>query len=104
MAKLVILYGHPVDTAAFEDYYANRHIPYAAKHMPNVRSAENMRVISTADGGLAPYYRVSQLSYDNVEDLRAGIASEDGRSTIADLASFATGGATLLITDEDPSD
>ena len=51
MAQLVILYGHPVDTAAFEDYYASRHIPYAAKHMPNVRSAENMRVISTADGG-----------------------------------------------------
>jgi len=104
MAKLVILYGHPADTAAFEDYYANRHIPYAAKHMPNVRSAENMRVVSTADGGPAPYYRVSQLSYDNVEDLRTGIASEDGRSTIADLASFATGGAILLITDEDSGD
>src|SRR2546421_9641097 len=104
MQRLLLLYGPRVDTAAFEDYSANRHIPYGAKHMPNVRSAENMRVISTADGGLAPYYRVSQLSYDNVEDLRAGIASEDGRSTIADLASFATGGATLLITDEDPSD
>lgn len=62
-----------------------------------------MRVISTVDGGPAPYYRVWRLSYDNVEDLRAGMASEDGRSTIADLASFATGGATLLITDEDPS-
>ncbi len=39
-----------------------------------------------------------------MEDLRAGIASEDGRSTIADLANFATGGATLLITAEDPGD
>jgi hypothetical protein len=59
MARLLILYRHPVDTAAFEDYYANRHIPYAAKHMPNVRGAENMRVISTADGSPAPYYRVT---------------------------------------------
>ena len=40
---------------------------------------------------------MSQLSYDTVEDLRSGIASEDGRSTIADLANFATGGVTLLI-------
>jgi uncharacterized protein (TIGR02118 family) len=104
MARLLILYRHPVDTAAFEDYYANRHIPYAAKHMPNVRGAENMRVISTADGSPAPYYRVSQLSYGSMEDLRAGIASEDGRSAIADLANFATGGATLLITAEDPGD
>jgi uncharacterized protein (TIGR02118 family) len=101
MAKLVILYGHPEDPAAFEDYYANHHLSYAAKHMPNVRGAENMRVISTADGSRAPYYRVSQLAYDSMEDLRAGIASEDGRSTIADLANFATGGATLLIADED---
>ena len=39
VAKLVILYGHPADPAAFEDYYANHHIPYAGKHMPNVRGA-----------------------------------------------------------------
>lgn len=31
----------------------------------------------------------------------AGIASEDGKSTIADLDNFATGGATLLIVEED---
>jgi uncharacterized protein (TIGR02118 family) len=66
-----------------------------------VRGAENIRVISTAEGGRAPYYRVSQLVYDSVEDLRAGIASEEGKSTIADLANFATGGATLLIAEED---
>jgi uncharacterized protein (TIGR02118 family) len=69
--------------------------------MPNVHDAENMRVISTSDGGPSPYYRVSQMSYDSVDDLRAGIASDDGQSTIADLANFATGGATLLIVEED---
>jgi hypothetical protein len=31
------------------------------------------------------------------------IASNDGQSTIADLANFATGGATLLIVEEDIS-
>ena len=101
MAKLVILYGHPADPAAFEEYYAGQHIPYAGKHMPNVRGAENMRVVSAADGGPAPYYRVSQLTYDSVADLQAGISSEEGRSTIADLANFATGGATLLVAEED---
>jgi uncharacterized protein (TIGR02118 family) len=102
MAKLLILYGHPADPVAFEDYYANRHIPYAVKHMPNVRGAENMRVLSTPEGAPAPYYRVSQMSYDSVDDLRTGIGSEDGQSTIADLANFATGGATLLIVEDDP--
>lgn len=69
--------------------------------MPGVRGAENMRVISASDGAPAPYYRLSQLSYDSVEDLRAGIATDDGKSTIADLDNFATGGATLLIVEED---
>lgn len=103
MAKLMILYGHPRDPAAFEDYYANRHIPYAAEHMPNVRGAENMRVISTPDGSPSPYYRVSLMSYDSVDDLLAGLASGDGQSTIADIANFATGGAALLIVEDDPA-
>jgi uncharacterized protein (TIGR02118 family) len=103
MAKLMILYGHPRDPAAFEDYYANHHIPYAVEHMPNVRGAENVRVISTPDGSPSPYYRMSQMSYDSVDDLLAGIASGDGQSTIADLANFATGGAALLIVEEDPA-
>jgi len=69
--------------------------------MPNVRGAENMRVISALDGEPSSYYRVSQMSYDSVADLRAGIASDDGQSTITDLANFATGGASLLIVEED---
>jgi uncharacterized protein (TIGR02118 family) len=69
--------------------------------MPGVRQAENMRVVSASEGDPAPYYRVSQLSYESVDELRAGIASEDGSSTIADLANFATGGATLLIAEDD---
>jgi uncharacterized protein (TIGR02118 family) len=66
-------------------------------------AGRNMRVISTSQDGPAPFYRVSQMSYDSIDDLRAGIASDDGQSTIADLANFATGGATLLIVEEDTS-
>jgi hypothetical protein len=40
MAKLVNLYGHPEDPAAFEDYYANRHIPYATDHAERHRRRE----------------------------------------------------------------
>ena len=35
-----------------------------------------------------------------MEDLRAGLASADGKAMIADLANFAAGGATLLIADD----
>jgi len=99
MPKLIILYGPPDDPAAFEDYYSARHIPYASEHMPGVTSAENLRVVGTPAGAAAPYYRISQLTYDSLEDLRSGLASDDGQATLADLANFATGGATLLIAD-----
>jgi uncharacterized protein (TIGR02118 family) len=97
VAKLIILYGHPADPRAFEDYYAHQHLPYAAGHMPGVRSAENIRITATPDGAAPPYYRVSQLTYDSMADLRTGISSEDGRSVIADLGNFATGGAAILL-------
>jgi len=98
--KLIILYGQPADPAAFEDYYANRHIPYATAHMPGVTGAENLRVFGTPDDDRPPYYRISQLAYASMDDLRAGITSDDGKAVIADLANFATGGATLLIADD----
>lgn len=111
-ARLVILYGHPDDPAAFEDYYATTHIPYAGAHMPNVRDAKNARVVDTGDhsggngngngnGSRPPYYRISHLTYDDLAALRAGISSAEGRSTIADLANFATGGATLFVVEDD---
>lgn len=100
VVKLVILYRHPDDPAAFEDYYVNQHIPYAAKHMPNVRAAENLRVIATHAGVPVPYYRIAQLTYDSIDDLNHGLASDGGRSTLADLGNFATGGAILLIAED----
>ena len=100
-ARLVILYGHPDDAEAFEGYYANTHIPYAGEHMPNVRDAQNSRVVGTSNGSRPPYYRISHLTYDDSAALREGIESEDGRSVIADLANFATGGTTLLIVEDD---
>jgi uncharacterized protein (TIGR02118 family) len=98
--KLIILYGQPDDPAAFEDYYANKHLPYAAEHMPHVRAAENLKIIGTAEDTAPPYYRLSQLTYNSLDDLRAGLTSNDGQSVIADLANFATGGATILLADE----
>jgi uncharacterized protein (TIGR02118 family) len=35
VVKIIVLYGPPTDPAAFEDYYANTHVPLAAK-TPNL--------------------------------------------------------------------
>jgi uncharacterized protein (TIGR02118 family) len=36
MVKLTVLYGHPDDPDAFEEYYENTHMPLARK-IPNVQ-------------------------------------------------------------------
>jgi len=41
------------------------------------------------------------VSYDSVEELNAGISSEPGQAVLADLHNFATGGATVLICEEE---
>lgn len=100
MAKLSILYGHPDDADAFEDYYANRHLPFAQK-MPNVRQAELTKVVGTPGGSASPYYRVAEMWWASLEDLQAALNSDDGQDVLADLSNFAPEGTTLLISDAD---
>jgi uncharacterized protein (TIGR02118 family) len=100
MVKVVVLYGPPSDPAAFEDYYANTHLPLAAK-MPNVRRFEASRVSGTPDGGEASYYRIAELWFDSQEELQSSTSSAEGQATVADIATFATGGATVLIAEVD---
>jgi len=100
MVKVTVLYGPPSDPGAFEDYYANSHLPLAAK-MPSVRRFEAGRVIGTPDGSEPPYYRMAELWFDSQEDLQSSMSSPEGQATVADIPKFATGGATVVITQVD---
>jgi hypothetical protein len=55
-----------------------------------------MRAAGTADRSSVPCYRVPQLSYDSRDDLQAGIATDGGRATLAELGNVATGGVAVL--------
>ena len=100
MVKVTVLYGPPADPAAFEDHYANTHVPLAGK-MPNVKRFEATRVLGTPDGGEPPYYRIAELWFDSQDDMRAAMGSEEGQATVADIPNFATGGATVLVGEVD---
>jgi len=98
MIKLVVLYGHPDDPAAFEDHYVNAHFPLADR-MPYVRRAEMAKAMPGPDGSPPPFYRVAEVYYDSLEDLQASNDSPEGEATRADLENFATGGVTVLVAD-----
>ncbi len=96
MAKLTVLYGHPTDSASFDEYYADNHLPLVEK-IPNLRQFEAGKVIATPDGSEPPYYLIAELWFDGVEQLQRSMSSSEGRAAAEDLQNFATGGATLFI-------
>src|SRR5215212_5294958 len=61
MVKLTVLYGHPDDSDAFEEYYANTHLPLVEK-MPNLQRYEAARIVATPDGSEPPYYQSSRVT------------------------------------------
>ena len=98
MVKLTVLYGHPTDAAAFEDYYASTHLPLIAK-VPGILRREPGRVVAAPDGSEPPYYRIDEVWFEDAGKLQASLGSPEGQATAGDLENFATGGVTLLISE-----
>jgi uncharacterized protein (TIGR02118 family) len=98
VVKLTVLYGHPTDPGAFEAYYANIHVPLALK-IPGLTRVEAAKVLGMPEGSTAPYFYVAELWFADQEQLEAGMGSAEGRATAADLANFATGSTTILMSE-----
>ena len=98
MTRLLVLYNQPADTAAFDRYYFETHVPIAKK-LPGLRSY----VVSAGRPGVmagesAPYL-IAELEFDSAADLQAAMSSPEGQETAGDLANFAQAGATVLTFD-----
>jgi uncharacterized protein (TIGR02118 family) len=98
MAKLTALYGYPTYPAAFEEYYANHHVPLVEK-IPNLRQFEAGKVIATPDGSEPPYFWIADLYFESVEQVQSSMGSSEGQAAAEDIQNFATGGATLFISE-----
>lgn len=96
MIKLTALYGHPTDPTAFEAYYEATHMPLVAK-MSGVLRHEKAKVVGTPTGDKPPYHRMFEAWFESEAALGAAMGSPEGQAVVADLASFATGGVTILI-------
>ena len=55
MIRLLVLYGHPKDPAAFDRYYDSIHVPLA-KRMQGLRKWTIGKVTGTPDGGVTFLY------------------------------------------------
>ncbi|MFN7925411.1 MAG: EthD family reductase [Bryobacteraceae bacterium] len=97
MAQATVLYHAPQDPAAFDKYYFETHVPIAKK-IPGLRGYTVSTGPIQAVAGSAPHL-VAILQFDSMSDLAAALTSPEGQAAAADIANFATGGATVLVHD-----
>ena len=71
------------------------HTPIAKK-LPGLKSLVVGRSPASVTDDPSPYYLIAELTFDSMESLGAGMASEAGKETAADLANFASGGVVIL--------
>jgi uncharacterized protein (TIGR02118 family) len=87
MARMLVIYKTPQDTAAFDKHYFEVHVKLAKK-LPGLRKYEVSRgAITTLAGGDA--YMVAELHFDDLAAIRAAFASEVGKECGADRQDFA---------------
>jgi len=96
MLKVTVLYGHPTSSADFEKYYAEIHLPLAAK-MQGVARLEFTKFVAGPDGGRPAFYRMAELYFPSQAQMQETLGSPEGQATVADLPNFATGGVTIVI-------
>ncbi len=97
MMKLTVLFGQPEDPEAFEEYYANHHLPLAAR-IPNVQRFESGRM-RAVDGSESPYHRIAEMWFESAERMGEAMSSPEGEAASVDLPNFATGGAKFLVSE-----
>lgn len=98
MAKLIALYKHPKDKAAFDRHYAATHIPLAKK-IPGLRSYDISSGPVSTPAGPSDYHLVATLGFDSLADIQKALGSPEGQAAAGDLGNFADGGVELIVFD-----
>ena len=100
MIRLTVLYGHPQDPEEFDRYYREVHIPLA-RQMRGLRGWTVGKCQAVKPGDEPLYYLIVGLYAESRADMEAILGSPEGQATVADLANFASGGATFLYDEEE---
>ena len=98
-ALVTVIYKAPKDTAAFEKYYAETHVPLVVASQPEIgfTRAELTRFNSNLDGSKPDRYRQAELYFPSMEAAKKGIATPGFKKVADDLGNFASGGLDALI-------
>ncbi|MGH7580292.1 MAG: EthD family reductase [Gemmatimonadales bacterium] len=99
MAIVTVIYNTPKDTAAFEKYYRETHLPLVSSNQQEIgfTRADLTRFSSNLDGSKPAYYRQAELYFPSLDAAKKGMATPGFKKVGDDLANFASGGLTGLV-------
>jgi len=95
VARLIAMYKRPADEEAFNARYFPTHLDLV-KQLPGLQRVEVMRGL----GRDAPYWMMTQMTFENRDALMAAVGSPEASATIADVEEFAGDIVTILLADE----
>ena len=101
-AAVVVLYNFPKDTAAFEKYYTETHVPLVGKHAQEIGMTRAVLETfdRTVDGKRPTFYRKAELWFASEDAMKRGMETAGFKAVAGDLPNFATNGQTILIAHE----
>jgi 4-carboxymuconolactone decarboxylase len=94
MHRVLVLYSAPKDPEHFKKYYLGKHLPLALQ-MPGLLASRYSFAIEGV-GAPSPYFCVFEGDFASEAAMGAAMQSEIGQKVSADVANYATGGATIL--------
>jgi uncharacterized protein (TIGR02118 family) len=103
MVKFILYFRQPADVDAFEDHFANRHVPLIAA-MPNVVRSSVTRALG-APRGEPIFYLIHEVYFQDLSSMTYALNSAQGRAAGADVMLFARDVVTLMFGEvwgEDP--
>jgi uncharacterized protein (TIGR02118 family) len=83
MARMIVIYKTPKDTAAFEKHYWDVHIPLAKK-LPGLRKYEVSKGPIAVISGDKNTYLIATLHFDSMAAIKEAFASECGMACAKD--------------------
>lgn len=99
MVKLIALYRPPPDAQAFDRAYFETHLPLL-RSVPGLRRTSISRFTRTVMG--EGFYLMAEMSFDDLDALKAGVRSEAMAEVGKNLEGFASGLVTLMYAEEVP--
>jgi uncharacterized protein (TIGR02118 family) len=100
--KVVIIYPRPQDEQAFEKAFIDEHVPMVEGKLKGVTRLVLTKVTGSPQGKIAAY-RLAEVYFSSMDDLRTSIESDNGKAVIAHAQSISSGGQPLVLICEEES-